>query len=157
MTLQAYCAALTWILWFNLSQGLVLSDHHNYSSNLTSFLHFAPTQHTITSPIHPIHIVMATEIYLRGLAYSHGQFSSYEPRVWSCYQICQPLTFVTVFPGLIYCMIKPKVILLVFVSGKIVLMGKVSFTFFIYLLSVCKALTTQVDAVAHSTFRALCL
>lgn len=61
------------------------------------------------------------------------------------------------FPGLIYCMIKPKAVLLNFVSGKIVLMGKVSFTFFIYLLSVCKALTTQVDTVACSTFRALWL
>ena len=33
------------------------------------------------------------------------------------------------FPSLIYCMIKPKVILLIFVSGKFVLTGKVSFTF----------------------------
>lgn len=98
MTLWAYCAALPWILQFNLLWGLVLSDHHNYSPNLTLFLCFAPTQHTTTSLIHPIHIVMVTEIYLRGLAYSHGQFSIYEPKVWCCYQICQPLTFVTVFP-----------------------------------------------------------
>ncbi|TFK46015.1 TBP-domain-containing protein [Heliocybe sulcata] len=47
-------------------------------------------------------------IRLEGLAYSHGQFSSYEPEL---------------FPGLIYRMIKPKVVLLVFVSGKIVLTG----------------------------------
>ena len=33
------------------------------------------------------------------------------------------LTFVKLFPGLIYRMIKPKVVLLIFVSGKIVLTG----------------------------------
>ncbi|KAJ1501001.1 TATA-box-binding protein [Coelomomyces lativittatus] len=47
-------------------------------------------------------------IRLEGLAYSHGQFSSYEPEL---------------FPGLIYRMIKPKIVLLIFVSGKIVLTG----------------------------------
>ncbi|KAJ7349133.1 TBP-domain-containing protein [Mycena albidolilacea] len=47
-------------------------------------------------------------IRLEGLACSHGQFSSYEPEL---------------FPGLIYRMIKPKVVLLIFVSGKIVLTG----------------------------------
>ncbi|THU96680.1 TATA-box binding protein-like protein [Dendrothele bispora CBS 962.96] len=44
----------------------------------------------------------------KGPAYSHGQFSRYEPEL---------------FPGLIYRMIKPKVVLLIFVSGKIVLTG----------------------------------
>ncbi|EIW66195.1 TATA-box-binding protein [Tremella mesenterica] len=47
-------------------------------------------------------------IRLEGLAYSHGAFSSYEPEL---------------FPGLIYRMLKPKVVLLIFVSGKIVLTG----------------------------------
>jgi len=47
-------------------------------------------------------------IRLEGLAYSHGNFSSYEPEL---------------FPGLIYRMISPKVVLLIFVSGKIVLTG----------------------------------
>ncbi|KAJ3363665.1 TATA-box-binding protein [Allomyces javanicus] len=47
-------------------------------------------------------------IRLEGLAYSHGQFSSYEPEL---------------FPGLIYRMLKPKIVLLIFVSGKIVLTG----------------------------------
>lgn len=64
-------------------------------------------------------------IRLEGLAYSHGQFSSYEPEV-SC-----PLStsrvaftqFLQLFPGLIYRMLKPKVVLLIFVSGKIVLTG----------------------------------
>ncbi|PWN87064.1 TBP-domain-containing protein [Acaromyces ingoldii] len=47
-------------------------------------------------------------IRLEGLAYSHGIYSSYEPEL---------------FPGLIYRMVKPKVVLLIFVSGKIVLTG----------------------------------
>ncbi|XP_037459418.1 TATA-box-binding protein 1-like isoform X1 [Triticum dicoccoides] len=47
-------------------------------------------------------------IRLEGLAYSHGAFSSYEPEL---------------FPGLIYRMKQPKIVLLVFVSGKIVLTG----------------------------------
>jgi len=47
-------------------------------------------------------------IRLEGLAFSHGTFSSYEPEL---------------FPGLIYRMVKPKVVLLVFVSGKIVITG----------------------------------
>ncbi|KAJ3330534.1 TATA-box-binding protein [Blyttiomyces sp. JEL0837] len=47
-------------------------------------------------------------IRLEGLAYDHGHFSSYEPEL---------------FPGLIYRMVKPKIVLLIFVSGKIVLTG----------------------------------
>ncbi|KAJ1899839.1 TATA-binding protein (TBP) [Kickxella alabastrina] len=47
-------------------------------------------------------------IRLEGLAYTHGNFSSYEPEL---------------FPGLIYRMVKPKIVLLIFVSGKIVLTG----------------------------------
>ncbi|KAI9593920.1 Brf1-Tbp-Dna ternary complex [Syncephalis fuscata] len=47
-------------------------------------------------------------IRLEGLAYSHGHYSSYEPEL---------------FPGLIYRMVKPKIVLLIFVSGKIVLTG----------------------------------
>lgn len=47
-------------------------------------------------------------IRLEGLAYSHGMFSSYEPEL---------------FPGLIYRMVNPKIVLLIFVSGKIVLTG----------------------------------
>ncbi|AGO13992.1 AaceriAGR134Wp [[Ashbya] aceris (nom. inval.)] len=47
-------------------------------------------------------------IRLEGLAFSHGTFSSYEPEL---------------FPGLIYRMVKPKIVLLIFVSGKIVLTG----------------------------------
>jgi transcription initiation factor TFIID TATA-box-binding protein len=47
-------------------------------------------------------------VRLEGLANSHPQFSSYEPEL---------------FPGLIYRMIRPKVVLLIFVSGKVVLTG----------------------------------
>jgi len=47
-------------------------------------------------------------IRLEGLVLTHQQFSSYEPEL---------------FPGLIYRMVKPKVVLLIFVSGKVVLTG----------------------------------
>src|SRR5271154_5775684 len=53
-------------------------------------------------------------IRLEGLASKHHPFSSYEPQL---------------FPGLIYRMIKPKVVLLIFVSGKIVLTGAKVMTF----------------------------
>jgi len=47
-------------------------------------------------------------IRLEGLAFEHEDYSSYEPEL---------------FPGLIYRMVQPKVVLLIFVSGKIVLTG----------------------------------
>ncbi|KAJ1630552.1 transcription factor TFIID-domain-containing protein [Pavlovales sp. CCMP2436] len=47
-------------------------------------------------------------IRLEGLAASHGHFSSYEPEL---------------FPGLIYRHQNPKLVLLIFVSGKVVLTG----------------------------------
>ena len=47
-------------------------------------------------------------IRLEGLVVKHGQFSSYEPEL---------------FPGLIYRMVRPKIVLLIFVSGKVVLTG----------------------------------
>ena len=47
-------------------------------------------------------------IRLEGLANTHGRYCNYEPEM---------------FPGLIYRMIKPKIVLLIFVSGKIVLTG----------------------------------
>eukprot|EP00126_Sphaerothecum_destruens_P015164 Sdes_comp9087_c0_seq2m542 len=54
-------------------------------------------------------------IRLEGLVFSHGHFCSYEPEL---------------FPGLIYRMMQPKIVLLIFVSGKIVLTGaKVSCIF----------------------------
>lgn len=47
-------------------------------------------------------------IKLENLNQVHGQFSSYEPEL---------------FPGLIYRMIKPRLVLLIFVNGKIVFTG----------------------------------
>uniref|UniRef100_T1IML0 TATA-box-binding protein n=1 Tax=Strigamia maritima TaxID=126957 RepID=T1IML0_STRMM len=47
-------------------------------------------------------------IRLEGLVLAHNQFSSYEPEL---------------FPGLIYRMVKPRIVLLIFVSGKVVLTG----------------------------------
>lgn len=47
-------------------------------------------------------------VRLEGLAHAHNQFCSYEPEL---------------FPGLIYRMLKPKIVLLIFVSGKVVLTG----------------------------------
>eukprot|EP01083_Nonionella_stella_P086172 239206_1 len=47
-------------------------------------------------------------IRLEGLAFEHATYSSYEPEL---------------FPGLIYRMVSPKVVLLVFVSGKIIITG----------------------------------
>ena len=64
-------------------------------------------------------------IRLEGLAYSHGQFSSYEPevRISDVIHFLRANDLPQLFPGLIYRMIKPKVVLLIFVSGKIVLTG----------------------------------
>ena len=47
-------------------------------------------------------------IRLEALALAHGKFSSFEPEL---------------FPGLIYRMVNPKVVLLIFVSGKCVITG----------------------------------
>lgn len=47
-------------------------------------------------------------VRLEGLACQHSDYSSYEPEL---------------FPGLIYRMLHPKVVILIFVSGKIVLTG----------------------------------
>jgi len=47
-------------------------------------------------------------IRLEGLVLAQNQFCSYEPEL---------------FPGLIYRMMKPKIVLLIFVSGKVVLTG----------------------------------
>ena len=47
-------------------------------------------------------------VRLEGLNCQHHSYASYEPEI---------------FPGLIYRMVDPKVVLLIFVSGKIVLTG----------------------------------
>lgn len=47
-------------------------------------------------------------IRLEGLVYAHSAFASYEPEL---------------FPGLIYRLVNPRVVFLIFVSGKIVITG----------------------------------
>lgn len=47
-------------------------------------------------------------VRLEGLVFAHSNFSFYEPEL---------------FPGLIYRMVDPKIVMLIFVSGKIVLTG----------------------------------
>jgi len=47
-------------------------------------------------------------IRLEGLVYAHSTFASYEPEL---------------FPGLIYRLVSPRVVLLIFVSGKVVITG----------------------------------
>ncbi|KAJ8606105.1 hypothetical protein CTAYLR_010562 [Chrysophaeum taylorii] len=47
-------------------------------------------------------------IRLEALAYAHAKFSSYEPEL---------------FPGLIYRLVNPKTVLLIFVSGRLVITG----------------------------------
>ena len=47
-------------------------------------------------------------IRLEGLVYAHSQFASYEPEL---------------FPGLIYRLVNPRVVFLIFVSGKVVITG----------------------------------
>lgn len=58
-------------------------------------------------------------IRLEGLVLTHGQFSSYEPEL---------------FPGLIYRMVKPRIVLLIFVSGKVVLTGEHYYPYFTNIL-----------------------
>lgn len=47
-------------------------------------------------------------IRLEGLVYAHSAFASYEPEL---------------FPGLIYRLLNPRVVFLIFVSGKLVITG----------------------------------
>jgi transcription initiation factor TFIID TATA-box-binding protein len=51
---------------------------------------------------------MKFPIQLEGLYSTHAQFSTYEPEL---------------FPGLVYRMVKPRVVMLIFVSGKVVITG----------------------------------
>ncbi len=47
-------------------------------------------------------------VRLEGVAFAHLTFSSYEPEL---------------FPGLIYRLVQPKVVLLIFLSGKVIITG----------------------------------
>ncbi|KAK1857367.1 hypothetical protein I4F81_012926 [Pyropia yezoensis] len=73
----------------------------------------APTPAAAAGPrfhgiVPQIQNVVATTNLGRGLSHGHHMFCSYEPEL---------------FPGLIYRMINPKIVLLIFVSGKVVLTG----------------------------------
>ena len=76
----------------------------------------------------------------QGLAYAHGHFSSYEPEL---------------FPGLIYRMASPKIVLLIFVSGKIVLTGAKErvqiYQAFENIYPVLQVFQKQTDAAGTST------
>ena len=79
-------------------------------------------------------------IRLEGLASRHHHFSSYEPEL---------------FPGLIYRMIKPKIVLLIFVSGKIVLTGaKVREEIYQAFEMIYPVLSGEWDGIALPTFLA---
>lgn len=58
-------------------------------------------------------------IQLEGLFITHSQFSTYEPEL---------------FPGLIYRMVKPRVVLLIFVSGKVCFLIKKIFNLILVVL-----------------------
>ena len=63
---------------------------------------------------------MKFPIRLEGLAYSHGEFSSYEPEV-RYLNLNAGVVFIHIHlavPRLIYRMPKPKVVLLIFVKGR---------------------------------------
>ena len=75
-------------------------------------------------------------IRLEGLVIKHGQFSRYGS-VFACMHVhvctsmlrSEPTYFIPcsyepeLFPGLIYRMVRPRIVLLIFVSGKVVLTG----------------------------------
>ena len=54
-------------------------------------------------------------IRLEGLVYAHSGYASYEPEL---------------FPGLIYRLVNPRVVFLIFVSGKVVITGAKKVSFF---------------------------
>lgn len=69
-------------------------------------------------------------IRLEGLVLTHGQFSRFEffiLLICLCDILIKQVFFFSyepeLFPGLIYRMVKPRIVLLIFVSGKVVLTG----------------------------------
>mmetsp|Transcript_22106 Transcript_22106/g.44158 ORF Transcript_22106/g.44158 Transcript_22106/m.44158 type:complete len:289 (-) Transcript_22106:60-926(-) len=70
-------------------------------------------QFPVTNPAFKVRNMIGTldlgfPVRLEGIVYDHAKFASYEPEL---------------FPGLIYRCLSPKVVLLVFVSGKVVITG----------------------------------
>lgn len=67
-------------------------------------------------------------IRLKKLYEAHPQFASWQPEVCVTSLVNLSNASLQLFPGVVYRMMKPKVTLLIFVSGKVVLTGaKVSF------------------------------
>lgn len=101
----------------NMVRAIYLSRPAPFSNHTRAARHQADTSvvrtcHPATSPCTPVGQVGSCDvkfpIRLEGLAYKHSHYSSYEPEL---------------FPGLIYRMVQPKIVLLIFVSGKVVLTG----------------------------------
>lgn len=76
-------------------------------------------------------------IRLEALVLKHYQFCSYEPEL---------------FPGLIYRMMQPKIVLLIFVSGKVVLTGKIQTNKFSSLYKIDFVLGAKVRREIHEAF-----
>lgn len=79
---------------------------HNYLNIILFFLKVKFTEFKVQNLVATVDLRFA--IRLEKLNQNHGQFSSYEPEL---------------FPGLIYRVVKPRVVLLIFVNGKIVFTG----------------------------------
>ena len=62
-------------------------------------------------------------IRLEGLAFAHGHFSRCVCTMYTATEGCWCSYEPELFPGLIYRMKNPKIVLLIFVSGKVVLTG----------------------------------
>ena len=68
-------------------------------------------------------------------------FSSYEPEL---------------FPGLIYRMVKPRIVLLIFVSGKVVLTGENHILFSSVCLVVCFFFMADIDSFQENVWYCMC-
>src|SRR5690606_20304263 len=95
--------------WFELVQrmkvtaDLLQENFQGLSKNLAILYNSKTLKFTILLE----HVKL--DLNLHKLNYDHYKFSQYEPEIG--------------FPGLIYRMHQPKIVLLIFVSGKIVLTG----------------------------------
>ncbi|KAI5745638.1 TATA-box-binding protein-like isoform X2 [Diaphorina citri] len=106
----------TTCLAFQSGKLLILGAKHEHDCKLAS-RKFAKILKQLGHPIKyqgfKIHNIVCTcdvrfPVKLDALHHVHSQFSSYEPEL---------------FPGLIYRMVKPRVVLLIFVNGRIVITG----------------------------------
>lgn len=103
-------------LTFQSGKLLIVGAKHEHDCKLAS-RKFAKIIRQIGYPVKyqefKIHNIVCTcnvrfPVKLEALHHLHSQFSSYEPEL---------------FPGLIYRMVKPRVVLLIFVNGRIVITG----------------------------------